>query len=71
MQASLPKKSELPKIWGGLQPPPAPPARTPMNVTALGQGHDILRDAICGFSYTKQGSSTYKHRIYPAPVLVV
>ena len=32
----LPKKSELPKSWGGggaLQPPPpAPPARTPMNV---------------------------------------
>ena len=26
----LPKKSELPIVWGGLQPPSPPPARTPM-----------------------------------------
>ena len=26
----LPKKSELPKIWGGCRPPRPPPARTPM-----------------------------------------
>ena len=28
---SLPKKSELPKLWGGAAAPLAPPARTPMN----------------------------------------
>ena len=32
---SLPKESELPKIWGGCSPPrPHPPARTPMMKTA-------------------------------------
>ena len=30
----LPKKTELPKIWGGCSPPPpAPPAHTPMSLS--------------------------------------
>ena len=31
----LPKKSESPKIFGGLQPPSPPPARTPMDAPSL------------------------------------
>ena len=47
----LPKKSELPKIWGGCSaPPPPPPARTPVVVSSkltteslkIPVGRDIL-----------------------------
>ena len=37
-----PKKSELPKIWGGFSPPRRPPARTPM--TTIGQSRDHHTD---------------------------
>ena len=30
-----PKKSELPKIWGGAVAPLAPPARTPMSTVEM------------------------------------
>ena len=38
-----PKKSELPKIWGGAAAPLAPPARTPMSATQSLQRSVALR----------------------------
>ena len=54
----LPKRSELPKIWGGCSPPPppppAPPARTPMHLLT-GTGNQGL-GAMC--------ISHFKDRLY-------
>ena len=50
---SLPKKSELPKLWGATAPL-APPARTPMDITSASSG-----EFFPGFYYNNNNSDNH------------
>ena len=53
----LPKKSELPKLWGGCSPGPlAPPARTPMIISLFVISKKILQYGVNSIAAFKKNN---------------